>query len=287
MRRAAANGGFNQHHESLQREIAFYVAHSSLRKVKVLMIISDKHKYLFLETPHTGSTAIAKELIEKYDGEEIVYKHANYHEFLKIANAEQRQYFVFAGVRNPLDEAVSLYYKFLTNHKNNYTDPAKLLKNGGWVTDRKVEIYELVQETKSFYTFLRRFYPWVYTSNINLNKQHCDFIVRFEHLDDDLTEALGQIGIEKVRPLPVVNKTDERGEFEDYYEKRSFDLSTRIFGPFLKEWDYKFPKNWEKVSLSRCQLMKYKVAKIGRGFYSKFIKGGPLSKLTVLRNRME
>ena len=70
------------------------------------MIISDTYKYIFLETPRTGSTALSKELREKYGGYEIIHKHANYHEFLKQATPEQKEYYVFMGVRNPLDEVV-------------------------------------------------------------------------------------------------------------------------------------------------------------------------------------
>ena len=55
------------------------------------MIISHKYKYLFIETPHTGSTAISNELQENYDGQRILHKHAYYFEFARQASEEERK----------------------------------------------------------------------------------------------------------------------------------------------------------------------------------------------------
>lgn len=240
------------------------------------MIISDKYRYLFIEIPHTGSTAISKELIENYDGKEILHKHANYHEFLNIATTEQKKYFVFAGVRNPLDEAVSLYYKFLTNHKKNYTDPNKLLANGGWVTQRKIDIFEFVQREQSFGKFLRKFYKSVYTNNININKKYCDFIMRFENLDNDLTKAMAKHNMDKKRSLPVTNKTSEKGHYADYYDTSEAQrYAVKIFGPFMKEWGYEFPNDWPNTTHGRLKDYVYYIKKFGRSIYSRYVKSGP------------
>lgn len=251
------------------------------------MIISTKYKYLFIETPHTGSTAISKELIENYSGKTVLHKHANYHEFLRIATPDQKKYFVFAGVRNPLDEAVSLYYKFLTNHKSNYTSPDKLLKNGGWVTQRKVDIYNQVQIDKDFNKFLRMFYKVVYTNNININKNHCDYILRFENLDSDFSTALKAMGIDKKRPLPLLNKTKKSGEFVDYYTDESIPYALNIFGPFMTEWGYNFPAEWGLSGPPLKSSINYKLGKVARVVYSRYVKSGPLQKVTKIRDALE
>ena len=62
------------------------------------MIISDKYRYVFIQTPMTGSSAVAKELMENYDGRAILSKHAVYSTFLANANSEQKKYFVFSGI---------------------------------------------------------------------------------------------------------------------------------------------------------------------------------------------
>ena len=90
------------------------------------MIISDKHRYLFVELPRTATTAIAKELRENYEGHSILYKHATYEDFLRIATDEQKKYFTFSCIRNPLDDVVSIYLKYRHNHGNSFTNPNNL-----------------------------------------------------------------------------------------------------------------------------------------------------------------
>src|SRR6476469_8280254 len=90
------------------------------------MVISHKHKYLFIEVYRTGSTAISSELCELYDVEKILSKHSRYHEFLKIASEEEKQYYVFSGIRNPMDMVVSGYLKMKTDHKGRYTNHKEL-----------------------------------------------------------------------------------------------------------------------------------------------------------------
>jgi hypothetical protein len=87
------------------------------------MIISHIHKYLFVELPRTGSTAISRELLQNYQGVKILRKHATYFDFLK-RKARREKYFVFSGIRNPLDDAVSATSS-KTDHRNQYTDPVK------------------------------------------------------------------------------------------------------------------------------------------------------------------
>ena len=64
-----------------------------------------------VQLPHTGGSAVAAEICENYDAERILRKHSRYHEFLRIASPEQAAYKVFAAIRNPMDEAVSIYFK--------------------------------------------------------------------------------------------------------------------------------------------------------------------------------
>lgn len=177
------------------------------------MIISHKNKYLFIEIPHTGSTAIHRELCENYDGTPILGKHTNYFEFLRAATPEERKYFVFAGVRNPLSEAVSLYFKYKTNHHGKFTNPERLAKNSGNVTKSKLKRFDFVNDAGvDFATYFKRFYKLPYTNvHSSLSHKYCDFTIRFENLQEDFSEVLQLIGIEQKRPLPHINKTGGKG----------------------------------------------------------------------------
>lgn len=252
------------------------------------MIVSDKHKYVYVEVPRTGSTAISKELIEKYDGHKMLYKHANYKEFLRVASPEQKKYFVFAGVRNPLDEVVSLYLKFLTNHHNAFTDKKQSIEGGGWVSQKRRNIYKFVQETKSYEKFLKKYYNRVYTSNINVNAKHCDMVMKFENLDEDFAKVLKEIGIKKVRRLPVANKTKKKGDYTKYYKGNVASLAVSIFGPFMNEWGYSFPKGVKNVVVPKKSTASYRINRVLRTVYANYVKSGPLQRpLRFVRNILE
>ena len=240
------------------------------------MIISHKHKYLFVELPHTGSTAISRELCENYEGVPILRKHAYYHEFLKVANAEEKTYFVLAGIRNPLDEAVSVYFKYKNNHKQNYTTPERLKKNGGHVTDDDLRRFNFIRNTNAdFPAFFERFYRLPYNNLSTLSHRKFDFTIRFESLQDDFTQALKSMEIEQKRPLPMVNKTVGKGNgFLSHYTPRIHEQARKVFGPFMRKWGYDFPPEWNDHSVPWSSQIQFYVLGILRRFYWKHLKWG-------------
>lgn len=216
------------------------------------MIISHKYRYLFVEIPFTASTAISAELRQNYAGESILYKHAHLHEFMAQATPDQKKYFVFAGVRNPLDAAVSVYYKQKTDHQSFFTDPAYRRSEGGHVSDFALERYAYIQaHPDDFGGYLRKFYRIPYDSYGSVAPGEYDFMIRFEHLQDDFAQLLKELDIEQVRPLPAKNKTGERADdFYAYYTPDTWEHVRRIFGPFLKQWGYRLPSDDQHVPRS-------------------------------------
>lgn len=203
------------------------------------MIISHKHKYLFVELPHTASTAIRRELCQNYEGVPILYKHARYHEFLAVADAEERTYFTFSGIRNPLDAVVTVYFKLKTNHRD-YANPRKLiLKN-------TLKKFHFVESTDAdFTTFFKKFYRLPYDNWSSLSHEEFDFVIRFESLQGGFAKALELIGLEQRMPLPGVNKTTGRENgFLSHYTPEIYQQAKRVFGPFMERWGYDFPPEW-------------------------------------------
>jgi hypothetical protein len=208
------------------------------------MILSDDRKYVFVELPQTGSTAIARELCENYGGRPVLAKHAFYSDFLRHARPDQKDYFVFAGVRNPMDVIVSRYLKIRNDHKGTYTTPEARVANGGWVTDAMMERYRFVTENDaSFMDYFVRYYRWPYEDWATMFHDRFDFVYRFEDMLQGFDQALHLMGIEPVRPLPEVNKTTGKASWESYYDPECPRIAF-VFGPYLEQFGYGYPEGW-------------------------------------------
>jgi hypothetical protein len=239
------------------------------------MIISHVYRYLFIQLPHAGSTAIGVELCENYAGVKTLHKHANYLEFLRVASADEKKYFVFSSIRNPLDEAVSIYLHFKTNPYQLFTDPKRLKRNGGWVDDYTVRFYQWFQETRpDFPTFFRQFYKLLPYDNLScLSHQHFNYIIRFENIQADFAEVLKQLDIEQKRPLPLVNQTKaKQGSFLSYYPPNLQSEAVQVFGPFMRKWSYQFPAEWGYVTPSWRSQIRFTAFGFARRFYYKYLR---------------
>jgi hypothetical protein len=211
------------------------------------VIISHEYRYVFVEMPHTASTAISKELCDNYKGLSILQKHTHYHEFLRGASEDERKYFVFAGMRNPLDIIVTRYFKLKTNHGGFFTNPDHWRKNGGHVNGRAVREYRFIQERSAdFQAYFRGFHWYPFDSWGCPSPADFDFVIRYENLQADFSEFTKRIGIAQIGPLPLVNKTAERqDDFLSYYTPEIRKLAVWVFGPYLKLWGYQFPADWQ------------------------------------------
>ncbi|MCC6493234.1 MAG: hypothetical protein IT424_09450 [Pirellulales bacterium] len=221
------------------------------------MIISHQHRYLFIEVPHTATTAIASELRACYAGERILDKHAKYPEFLRQASADERKYFVFAGVRNPLDIVVTEFYKYRSNHRGAFTD---LAGRGKWVTPLHQRQFRFVTEVGDFAAYLRRFYRRVYHNWYLVGHRRFNKVLRFESIASDFAQTLGELGLTPVRPLPTSNQSARPRQFADLYTAETARLAAHTFGPFMRQWGYEFPQSWGAVEPSRYSQAAFRLA---------------------------
>lgn len=237
------------------------------------MIISHTHRYLFVELPRTGSTAIARELRQHYDGTSILFKHATYYDFQRIASEDEQRYFVFSCIRNPLDDAVSLYFKYRTDHDGRFSRLDRTEKN--WlvrlVTQKK---FNFVQRTDAdFPTYFLKHYWLPYGNWSCLSHEDFDFVIRFERLQDDFARALRLIGLESKRPLPVANRTAKRKrEFASYYTPETIGRAKRVFGPYMKQWGYDFPAEWDDPVVPRWNEVAFDLYNRVRLLYWKYVR---------------
>jgi hypothetical protein len=209
------------------------------------MIISHKYKYVFVGLPLAASTAISKELCENYGGKPILAKHSIYQDFLKVATEEEKKYKVLACARNPLDISVSQYTKMMSNANGNYSNEKLLRKNGGHMKSSEYHLAKKFWEDKgTFSQFLDEFYKVPFDNFLSVTSEYCDFILRFDYLQEDFEKALHICNIDSIRPLPIVNKTSAKSSYESFYTNQNKDRAFAIFGPYMQKHDIPLPAGW-------------------------------------------
>lgn len=211
------------------------------------MVISDEYRYVFIQIPMTGCTAVASELIRRYGGRHILTKHATYKQFYQQASAEQRSYFIFASIRNPFDRVVSHYHKFLSNHED-YLNPEKHQLQSAQTTRYQLTRVSYIRQTEAnfsqyFRKFYRRLNPKLPPHQLAI--EQAQFVARFENLARDFLTVLHHLEISAEGELPLVNPTPEREKsFVQYYDESICKLASSAIGPFARYWGYEIPSEW-------------------------------------------
>jgi hypothetical protein len=220
-----------------------------------------------VENPQTGSVSIASELCHHYGGSEVLYKHATYPEFQKIATPDEQSYFVFSTVRHPLDKLVSRYFKYKTDHGGVFSDPASVEALKADYSDLKK--YQVVQQSHfGFEDYFGKYCTRCYGDMIDMSSRRLDFVLRFERLDQDFAQVLSLLGIKQVRPLPKTNKTKGRNEdWRSYYKPTMVDQAKTVCSPFMKKWGYEFPSGWGEVRPSWFAQAQYRALNAARRVY--------------------
>ncbi len=237
------------------------------------MIRSKKHSFVFVQNPMTGSSAVAKELVEHYDGEPILAKHAVLSTFYKTCKPEERDNFVFSAIRHPLDKIVSNYLKLKTDHNHRFTRPLNknLLKAFFQRRDRRV--FRKVQQGMSFGDYLKGLK--VYDDMSTLDHDKMDFIMRFETLSQDFERVLAELGIPQVRPLPKHNVTQGKKGFLEYYDTEEIRrAAAKKVGPFLEGSPYELPKEWGEMRHSVWDRFNFKVHHFIRIISWRYVRRG-------------
>ena len=101
-----------------------------------------------------------------------------------------------------------MYFKLETNHKENFTNPAKHVRNRGVITSRQIRRYQYIQKNQaSFSQYFARYYKIPFDRFTRLAHHRLDYVMRFESLSRDFATVLERLGIEAVRSLAQENKT--------------------------------------------------------------------------------
>lgn len=244
------------------------------------MIISHEHKYVFLELPFTATRAISQELRTHYGGEQVLLKHSNYPEFARYANARERGYFVFCGLRNPLQIPVSLYLKYRNTpvdrlwlgkaEKKHNRNPVTVVHD--FVSRRKVAFAQ--KEETSFDDYFLRYFHAPYDDWSRVTLPYCDAVVRFERLQEDFAAVLETLGLQAVRELPKRgNAVSWSHDPASYYGPRSVARAKRVFGPYMQRWGYHFPPSWTAGDPTATSLLLDKALAVPRVAWWRWVRG--------------
>jgi hypothetical protein len=202
------------------------------------MVISHKYRYVFVQSMKTASTAIARELCEKYDGEMILDKHASIDDFRAQASVDEQAYFSFAGVRNPMDVVVSRFELRKGGdrnmHRSHRVQSRFIEASGG---DFNAFFDEFVTASPNG----RHGLAYVPLNWRNESFQSLDYIYKYEDLQQEFATILEKVGAVQSRPLPMGNKTRGKGHFLSYYNSDTLDAAYRLFYDYLECWGYDIP----------------------------------------------
>ena len=209
-------------------------------------ILSRELGVLFIQTPHTGSTAIGKLLRQRFAGVRIpsppesgagdgTVKHATLDEIMAagLITADERSgLIVAAGVRNPWDHVVTVFMRAQSGQ-------------GNW-KGRRTQPREL------------EFEPWLHARYAPALKQRmrgqvphrpkdyisgADHIIRFEHLQEDFDGLMRRVDAPPVE-VPRVNVTAAKEEaarhWSTYYSPASQALVAEAYRDWIERFRYRF-----------------------------------------------
>ncbi|NNE73492.1 MAG: hypothetical protein HKN26_07510 [Acidimicrobiales bacterium] len=212
------------------------------------MILGPDGRYLFIQVPHTASTAIAAELVENYGGRPILDKHTTIMEFVNSeyaqTNGNKTEIGVtFAGVRDPFDQQITFFTKLKTGHDGLLDDKQHELGEGGHVTGRMRKKRDVIRaEDLDYAAFLKRFYKLPIDAYGCTRLTQFDDIVRHETIQQDFERIITAAGFDHLRPIPQKNKSARDGSaadrFEEYYPPHVRQHAANVLGPLALTWGY-------------------------------------------------
>jgi len=209
-------------------------------------ILSRDLGVLFIQTPHTGSTAIGKLLRQRFAGVRIpsppesgagdgTVKHATLGEIMAagLITADERSgLIVAAGVRNPWDHVVTVFMRAQSgqgNWKGRRTQPREL-EFEPWLHARYAPAFKQRMRGQVPHR------PKDYISG-------ADHIIRFEHLQADFDALLRRVDAPPV-VVPRVNVTAAKEEaarhWSSYYGAASRAIVAEAYREWIERFGYRF-----------------------------------------------
>ena len=195
------------------------------------MILSEKHNFIYIAIPKTGTTTIHN-AFSKLDDETLfmekanksnknrvnksLYKHIT-PKNLKTQIENFDEYFKFTFVRNPYDRAVSWVYYYYRNRKINLDE-------------------------HSFKELIFKFPDWIWTCQHEFlfedNKNSMNFVGKVENFQEDFNTICDKIGIPH-QQLPHKNKSKHK-HYTEYYDEETKSIVAEKYAKDIEYFGYTF-----------------------------------------------
>jgi len=180
------------------------------------MVINEELRFIFVHVPKTAGQAIHRTLPRPRRNPWLT--HAN------LDDIEKGDNFAFGFTRNPWDRMVSLYSFILQrNWPNGDHNKVRELGFKKSLLERKLGDFSHPRDGQN-------------DSLLWLNR--CDYVGRFETLQEDFNTVSDLIGIER-RTIGVMNKS-KHAHYRKYYDDESADFIKKIHKGTIKKSGYEF-----------------------------------------------
>jgi hypothetical protein len=213
-------------------------------------------------TPRTACTAIGKLLCERFDGEFLPAddildsrgltivdkKHCTLSDLIKhriLTTEKAKSLLKVATVRNPFDSLVSLYFKQRSKYQPLLGDPASWVsrlpgyaKSMRYARAHSFNRWVLRVSYRKLIKRLLGFRPSMFADHT----RGVDVVMRYESIEADLSEVFRKAGMGSKADIPVVNRTDERvnWDYRSCYSRFAELAVTLAYSRDLKIYGYKF-----------------------------------------------
>jgi len=194
-------------------------------------MISYENKIIFCRVAKTGSESIIKFFNEKGIKFEKIMppnwkqdpNHIPLYEIKKsIPEETYEDYFKFAFVRNPWDRFISCYLYHQEWVKENWAEKKTKMNLNSFK--------EFVLDHKNI--------PTKYTMQQYEFTKGCDFIGRFENLEEDFEKVCEHLKLPLIK-MPHENKTNHK-HYSEYYDDETKEIVAKLFKKDIEVFGYKF-----------------------------------------------
>jgi len=224
------------------------------------MIISHKHKFIFLKTKKTAGTSIEMALSKFCGPDDILTPVAERYDKRRSPNAQN-----YAVGEFPIRLTALPYLLFGWGKKRGFYDHAKARRVRGLIGrkvwnsyfkfsfernpwERQVSLYHFRRSSSlkpaSFEEFLAMRSARINNAGVYAlgGDIAVDFLGRYENLEDDFRKVLDILGLDAPTRLPCVNasKRASNRHYRDYYSEQTRNLISRWYRFEIEKLGYVF-----------------------------------------------